>query len=87
MRKSLYLLFTLFIILVLAACNSEEQNNSGNAISSGEVESELITVNHELGTAVVEKKPEKVVVFDFGILDTLDYLNIDVVGVPKTNVP
>ena len=33
------------------------------------------------------KNPEKVVVFDFGILDTLDELGIEVAGLPQTNVP
>ena len=35
----------------------------------------------------MEKNPEKVVVFDFGMLDTLDELGIEVAGVPQANVP
>src|SRR5699024_2907688 len=35
----------------------------------------------------VDKNPEKVIVFDFGSLDTLDKLDIDVTGVPQKNVP
>lgn len=49
--------------------------------------SQLITVMHELGETEVQINPEKVVVFDFGILDTLDELGIEVVGVPKANLP
>ncbi len=39
------------------------------------------------GEAVVKKNPEKVVVFDFGILDTLDELGIEVAGLPQANIP
>ena len=34
----------------------------------------------------VTKNPEKVVVFDFGMLDTLDELGIEVAGLPQANV-
>src|SRR5690625_710232 len=34
-----------------------------------------------------QKNPENVVVFDFGVLDTLDKLDIEVAGVPQGSVP
>src|SRR5699024_3605528 len=40
-----------------------------------------------LGETEVEKNPEKVVVFDFGALDTLDELDVEVAGVPQNNMP
>lgn len=46
-----------------------------------------ITVEHELGTTVVGFKPERVVVFDYGVLDSLDVLGVDVVGLPKSHIP
>src|SRR5699024_2872845 len=48
---------------------------------------ETVTVENELGKTEVEKDPEKVVVFDFGALDTLNELDVDVEGVPKDNMP
>lgn len=42
-----------------------------------------ITVEHELGTTVVPVNPERVVVFDFGALDTMDALGVEPVGLPK----
>lgn len=42
-----------------------------------------ITVEHELGTAIVPAGPQRVVVFDFGALDTMDALGIEPVGLPK----
>ena len=49
----------------------------------------MISVEHELSDKPVEvsKNPEKVVVFDFGTLDTLDELGIEVAGLPRANVP
>src|SRR5690625_4921633 len=34
-----------------------------------------------------QKNPENVVVFDFGVLDTLDKLDIEVAGVPQGSIP
>ena len=46
-----------------------------------------MTIKHQLGESNIPKNPEKVVMFDFGILDTLDELGIEVAGLPQTNVP
>lgn len=47
-----------------------------------------MTIEHELGTSEVEKNPEKVVVFDFGVLDTFKKLGLEdkVVGVAQSGV-
>lgn len=47
-----------------------------------------VTVTHVQGETTLPQNPEKVVVFDFSLLDTLDQLGIPVVGVPSgTNMP
>lgn len=46
-----------------------------------------IKISHELGTAVVPKNPQTVVVFDYAILDTLDNMGVKVVGLPKSSIP
>lgn len=76
------LIFLSLIIMVFTACQSSDQ-------TEGQTENamETITIQHGLGETEVPKSPEKVVVFDFGMLDTLDYLNIPVVGVPQVNIP
>ncbi|MFB1082755.1 siderophore ABC transporter substrate-binding protein [Jeotgalibacillus sp. JSM ZJ347] len=70
--------------LVLAACGSEEnaETTTGSA-----AEKEEMTISHLLGDTTVEKSPESVVVFDFGTLDTLDALGVEVEGVPQMNMP
>ncbi len=85
--------WTLFIMLfvmavVFAACGSKETNQSGGKEKNEPgKQAEEVTITHEYGDATVKKNPEKVVVFDFGVLDTLDELGINVTGLPQATVP
>src|SRR5690625_2392618 len=65
--------------------NSNENGNSGN--NGDNASEDTVMVEHELGETEVQKNPETVVVFDFGALDTLDKLGIDVAGVAQNNMP
>ncbi|MGJ9382792.1 siderophore ABC transporter substrate-binding protein [Salipaludibacillus sp. CF4.18] len=64
---------------------NESNENAGNA----EVEETPaeITVEHELGETVVPTNPENVVVFDYGVLDTLREIGVDPIAVPQGNIP
>ncbi|MFK9092160.1 siderophore ABC transporter substrate-binding protein [Bacillus salipaludis] len=83
------LVFTM--ILILAACgggdSSKEEGKAKTASSNKADTAEKMTIKHQYGEAVVEKNPKKVVVFDFGVLDTLDELGIEVTGVPQATIP
>lgn len=46
-----------------------------------------VTIQHALGTATVKTNPQKVVVFDYGALDSLDRLGVEVAALPKSNLP
>ena len=82
MKKAI--LFIIFCItLFLAACGADEKSENTN----GNDKEETVTITHEYGEEEVPKNPEKVVVFDFGILDTLDELGVEVAGVPQGSVP
>ena len=48
---------------------------------------EKIVVEHSGGITEVVKNPENIVVFDYGILDTLNYLDVEVKGVVKSSLP
>src|SRR5690625_4208858 len=85
MRKFLTLILMSVFVLTLAACGGT--NESEATENEPEEESEEVVVEHELGETTVEKNPENVVAFDFGSLDTLDKLDIDVAAVPKQNIP
>ncbi|CDQ20936.1 siderophore ABC transporter substrate-binding protein [Halobacillus karajensis] len=72
------------LLLLLAACGNEGE---AEGTSEEKEEKEKVTIDHKLGETTVEKNPEKVVVFDFGTLDTLDELGVEVAGVPKDSLP
>ena len=80
-RIGLFIILTV-LTMMLVACGGQEAGDNNNAD-----EKEMITVTHELGETEVQKNPEKIVVFDFGVLDTLEQLGIDVTGVPQGNIP
>ncbi len=80
-------LISILAIFVVACGADEEETNDRNNEPADEEEAQTVTVEHELGTTEVEKNPEKVVVFDFGSLDTLDKLGVEVTGVPQMNIP
>lgn len=84
MWKKLSLLFVVAIVSIFAvACSSTKEEEKS---AEGKKE-EKVTITHKLGETELTKKPEKVVAFDFGILDSLDQLGIDVVAVPQATVP
>lgn len=56
--------------------------------AEGNGEGETLVVTHELGETTVNKNPKRVVVFDYGILDSLDKLEVEgVVGLVQDGLP
>lgn len=95
MKKWILALLAVLLIGFLAACGeTEDTSNEAKATeentgSQEEAETSKfpMTITHELGETVLENKPENVVVFDFGILDALSALDVDVAGVPQAAIP
>lgn len=86
MKKFALLFIALVTAVVISACGNQSTSSKGS-----DSKKEEITVKHQLdknGTKV-PKNPKKVVVFDFGSLDTLDKLGLDdkVAGLPKQALP
>ncbi|NLM04451.1 MAG: ABC transporter substrate-binding protein, partial [Clostridiales bacterium] len=81
-KKISVLSLLIISIFSLAACTN-------TASSNVEIEDEknMITVNHRLGETIVAENPERVIVFDYATLDTLDAMGIEVIGLPKSNIP
>lgn len=73
------------------ANNNAGTNNTGaptNDAGTTEPAATSMTVTHLLGETEVPLNPEKVVVFDFGALDTLDKLGVEsVVAVAQNSLP
>jgi len=86
-QKLMVFILTLFVLL-LAACSSESSTEESKSTDSSEpketAEAKEITVKHLLGETDVKVNPENVVVFDFGVLETLDTLGVKAVtALPK----
>ncbi|MFD1179483.1 siderophore ABC transporter substrate-binding protein [Paenibacillus puldeungensis] len=60
--------------------------NTAEPATAAPAEEEL-TIKHKLGEAKVKKNPGNVVVFDYGVLETLDKLGVEVAAVPQGNLP
>lgn len=98
-NKLTLLVLSLVLVLIMAACGTD--NTSGaqepqepqepkvekEAVTEEIVEVTEIKIEDRLGETTVKVNPETVVVFDFGILDSLDKLGVEVTGVPQGNIP
>jgi iron complex transport system substrate-binding protein len=87
MKKYLLLIVMALFAMIAAACNSSTSNEENTEPAGSDEKPTEITVTHELGETTVPVNPEKVVVFDFGSLDTMAELGIEPVGLPKENIP
>jgi iron complex transport system substrate-binding protein len=85
-KKWSFLVLMVSMILLLAACGSKEESKS-ETTDAKPAAAEKMTIEHKYGEVEIDKNPEKVVVFDFGILDTLDELGVEVTGVPQASIP
>lgn len=73
----------LVIIIVLGGGYFYIQSNSGKEVTK----TEAFEITHDLGTVEIAPNPEKIIVFDYGTLDILDSLGVEVSGVAKSNLP
>ncbi|WP_338449346.1 siderophore ABC transporter substrate-binding protein [Niallia oryzisoli] len=87
MKQKLMVFVLAIFVLLLAACSSEssteESKNTDSTEPKETAEAKEITVKHLLGETSVKVNPQKVVVFDFGVLETLDKLGVEVAALPK----
>ncbi|HIW33643.1 MAG TPA: siderophore ABC transporter substrate-binding protein [Candidatus Paenibacillus intestinavium] len=99
MKKSLSMMMLVLVMaIVMAACGNNATNNgaTGGATNTPTATPENSTdpaatsvkVTHLLGETNAPINPGKVVVFDFGVLDTLDRLGVEsIVAVPQDSLP
>lgn len=99
MRKKWGLcLIAMVMILALAACGGNEDSSGASTAPTATPEASPtasptpaapaeVAITHSLGETTVQVNPETVVVFDYGSLDSLDKLGIEVAAVPQSNVP
>lgn len=77
MFKKVFKFMTVLSLFILAACGSQQGDTEGK-------EAKKLVIEHKLGTTEITGKPERVVVFDYGVLDMIAYLeDVEVVGVAR----
>src|SRR3712207_1261041 len=81
-RSLAALSLTVATALAVGACGGRGDPTAEAASGSGEV-----TVSHAQGETAVPADPQRVVVFDVGVLSTLDSLGVEVAGVPEATYP
>lgn len=91
-KKGIILLFLVVLTMIVSvACgnNMEEKTGETTNLETENIEESNfpITIKHELGETILESKPEKVIVFDYGVLDAMDKIGEDIIGLPKKTVP
>lgn len=88
MKKKVMLIAVILVIaivstLVYAQGGSKKELQSNNTNS----QEEIVNITHALGEVSFNKNPEKVVVFDYGIVDALDKMGVEITALPKSNIP
>ncbi len=76
--------------LLLTSCGQNSAENAGGAASASSSNtsgSGSVSIKHAQGTTEVPKNPKKVFTFDFGVLNSLQALGLDVQGVPEVQWP
>ena len=73
---------TVATALAVSACGGSAEATDAASSEAGE-----ITVSHAQGETAVPADPQTVVVFDVGVLSTLDSLGVEVAGVPEATYP
>lgn len=88
MKKFRLISIMFALIFLLAACGSaEDASKSTGSKEEKTVAAKEVTITHKYGEVTIEKNPKKVVVFDFGVLDALDTLGVEIAGLPQAIVP
>ncbi|HZH93328.1 MAG TPA: siderophore ABC transporter substrate-binding protein [Tissierellaceae bacterium] len=79
--KSMFLSIMAVVLAIGAmGCSASPEAEGATGVKT-------VTISHELGDTTVALNPERVVVFDYGILDSMKELGIEVIALPKQSLP
>ncbi|KON89977.1 ABC transporter substrate-binding protein [Sporosarcina globispora] len=74
------------LILSLIACGNSGKNEAKTEVQKNNKE-EAIEIEHALGTTVLDKRPEKIVVLEFSYTDALMTLDVQPIGIADDDNP
>lgn len=82
------------LAFVLAACGDEKSaathqgaSTTDQSATAEQSVAKTVSIKHASGETVVPLKPKKVISFDLGTIDTLEKIDVDIIGLPKANLP
>lgn len=81
--KSAAVIFAATTAVVLSGCEKKPTAQ----VHKAELLENPITIQHQLGTTVIQQRPQRVAVLDMNEADFLDQLGVKFVGMPKDYVP
>ena len=75
--------------VAVQGCNDKpaEPPRAATAVQAVQTPFAPLTVQHQLGTTVIERVPQRVVALDMNEVDFLDQLGVPVAGMPKDFIP
>ena len=82
MSKKTIISMIVIIAVIFGICGVTKF--AGNGVSA---DGEKIKITHKLGETEVTKNPSRVIVFDYGIADALNTLDVEIIGLPKSSLP
>lgn len=87
MNKKITLIIAIIAIAIGSTFVYQNFNKKEVETSTKGVSNEVINIKHELGEVSFNKNPKNVVVFDYGILDSLDKMEVEISALPKGSLP
>lgn len=83
MKRNILAVCMLLLAVTLTACGG----NKVERPAANTVQGEEVVITHRMGETKVKKNPQKVVVFDFGALDTLERWGVPISAIPQDVIP
>lgn len=87
MKKKVILALTTIFLVAFTAVGCGKNNGSSTEGTSNPSTAQEVKITHVAGETTVKTNPKKVVVFDYGILDALDKMEIEAAALPKKTLP
>lgn len=86
-KKVILALTTIFLVAFTAVGCGKNNGSSSTEGTPNPSTAQEVKITHVAGETTVKTNPKKVVVFDYGILDALDKMEIEVAALPKKTLP
>lgn len=80
-------IFISMVLVVIMAIGGFTLYSNKSTYENAQSNKEMVKVTHAYGEIEIPKNPQNVVVLDYGALDTLDVIGVEVSALPKSSLP